>query len=469
MTPSTAGSTGSSDRPARGVHAYRLYKSIAKILLLITLIPAPALAQNGGKGLAGKYLGDEGIESDPQVVFVENFKEGDLNAVKTRWDELKTEPIMSMSKEAPDGSADAFSLLMAHVGGSSTGGHLYRRLLPGHDQLYLRFHVKFDPACHDIHHFVTMGGYNPPTPWPQGGAGTKPDGDERLTTGIEPMGGAWNWDFYTYWMEMHGAPGGSFWGNDFINDPNLVVDRDRWISVELMMKMNDPVSERNGEQATWIDGKIWSKDGQVISHLGEGFPKGNWIWDSFIPDPQGIPFEGFRWRKIEDLDLNFLWILLYITTAPNGHVSKVWFDNIVVAKEYIGPMNTESLWSNDKAIPAATGGSVEFTLVAGPSNANRGYIMLGGISGTSPGTLLPGGNATLPLNWDTFTNIVIANLNSPAMQNFMGNLGGTGLAAATLNSGPLPVGTVGLTLHFAYALSLPWDFASNPAGVEIVP
>lgn len=35
---------------------------------------------------------------------------------------------------------------------------------------------------------------------------------------------------------------------------------------------------------------------------------------------------------------DFLWVLLYITKAPNDHVNKVWFDNIVVAKQYIGPI-----------------------------------------------------------------------------------------------------------------------------------
>jgi len=88
----------------------------------------------------------------------------------------------------------------------------------------------------------------------------------------------------------------------------------------------------------WIDGKPWKKAGQIISHLGKGFPKGRWIWDSFIPDPAGEPFEGFQWRNDKDLNLNFLWLLLYITQAPPGHISKVWFDDIVTAKTYIGPI-----------------------------------------------------------------------------------------------------------------------------------
>ncbi|MEO0069574.1 MAG: hypothetical protein ABIK18_02120 [candidate division WOR-3 bacterium] len=119
-----------------------------------------------------------------------------------------------------------------------------------------------------------------------------------------------------------------------------------------MMKMNQPVTESNGEMALWINGKR-------VSHLGQGFPRGKWVYDKFIPGqggesirwsdekggpeqsqvpPGGQPFEGFRWRNTEELKLNFLWVLLYITKAPSGYVSKVWFDDIVVAKSYIGPI-----------------------------------------------------------------------------------------------------------------------------------
>jgi hypothetical protein len=110
-----------------------------------------------------------------------------------------------------------------------------------------------------------------------------------------------------------------------------------------MMKMNSPLTAYNGEQALWINGQPWNKDTQTISHFGLGFPKGNWVWDSFIPDPDGSPFEGYQWRTVSSLNLNYVWLLLYITTAPAGHVSRVWFDNVVLATSYIGPMGTSAL------------------------------------------------------------------------------------------------------------------------------
>lgn len=312
---------------------------------------APTLPE--GAGLAEKYPGDAGIGSDPKVVFVEDFEVSSLDELKKRWEDIKNIESMSLSDDVPFGSVGKRSLLMTHIGGQGTGAHLYRRLLPGYEKLHIRFYVKFDKDCGPIHHFFRVGGYNPPTRWPQGGAGERPRGNERFTVGIEPYGDAWRWDYYTYWMEMRGSPPrGQTWGNCFMWNQQPKVKRGVWQCVELMLKMNKPVTERNGEMALWIDGKL-------VSHLGSGFPKGKWIYDKFVPGqggqairwndalgaperftvPEGgEPFEGFMWRKDENLKINFLWVLLYITKSPQGHVSRVWFDHIVVAHDYIGPI-----------------------------------------------------------------------------------------------------------------------------------
>ncbi len=308
-------------------------------VVLAALATGFVFGQEMPEGLARKSPGDVGIEKDEAVVFVENFEEASLEQIKGRWDEVKAPKIMSFSEDVPAGSAGKRSLLMSHVGGQGTGGHLYRRVLPGYDQLYARFYVKFDPRCAPVHHFGTnLGGNNPPSRWPMVSAGNRTQGSKSFWVGVEPFGNSWRWDFYTYWMEMRTNPDKRYWGNDFVNDKTWKVHKGRWTCVELMVKMNDPVTTRNGELAMWIDGKPRIRNGQVISYVGPSFPKGKWVWDSWHAAPTGKPFEGLRWRSVEQLKANYVWIYLYITKAPQGHVSKVWFDDVVLATEYIGPL-----------------------------------------------------------------------------------------------------------------------------------
>ncbi len=185
--------------------------------------PAVRLASRGfvrnpptNAGIAVEYPGDQGIERDPRVVFAEDFEEPSLDTLKQRWPSVQGAEIMAFSPDVPKGSSGKRSLLVTHTGGKGNGGHLYRNLKPGHEKLHARFYVKFDPDCAPIHHFGTnVGGYNPPTPWPQGGAGLRPSGQKTFTVGIEPFGRSWVWDYYTYWCEMRQSAEGADLGQQF--------------------------------------------------------------------------------------------------------------------------------------------------------------------------------------------------------------------------------------------------------------
>ena len=126
-----------------------------------------------------------------------------------------------------------------------------------------------------------------------------------------------------------------------------------------------------------------------------------------------------------------------------------------------------SLQADAFAIPEKVGGTANFLLLAGAKNADRTYLLLGSISGTVKGIPLPGGKATLPLNYDIFTTMTILYANTQLFLDFMGTLDAMGSGAAQMNLGPVP-GFAPLTMYFAYALNKPWDFASNPVGIEIV-
>lgn len=129
-----------------------------------------------------------------------------------------------------------------------------------------------------------------------------------------------------------------------------------------------------------------------------------------------------------------------------------------------------SLTTNVDEISAGLGGAVHFTLRGGSINAGRTYVVLGSLSGTQPGTLLPGGLVELPLQWDPVTNLIVSAINTAMFPNFYGQLGAGGVGRAAWDTlGPLPPVLVGLPIHFAAALKGPWDFASNPVEIAITP
>ncbi|MEW6746560.1 MAG: right-handed parallel beta-helix repeat-containing protein [Planctomycetota bacterium] len=133
-------------------------------------------------------------------------------------------------------------------------------------------------------------------------------------------------------------------------------------------------------------------------------------------------------------------------------------------------VETHLLSADTFILSQATGGLVNLALDAGASEAGRTYVTFGSVTGTAPGTPLPGHLAVLPLNWDVFSNLVIKFLNTPVFQSFSGTLDPSGQAAAVFNTGgPLPPEAVGLALSFAYALNGPWNFVSNPVTIEVVP
>ena len=324
------------------------------------------LAQEGNTGIAANYPGDVGIERDPDVIFVESF-EGSVDRICNRWETVSGKTIMSKSDDIVPGSGGKQSLLLTRVAGGTNGymggGNLYRRLRNGkggygYDQLFFRFYMKFNAEHAPIHHYGSgLLGFDPPTPWPQGGAGQRPDGATRWSTQVEPSTFA-TWHFYTYWQHMGGSPPrGQTWGNTFeIGVPPRHVVKEKWICLEVMVKMNDP-GDSNGEQAYWLDGRLSRNgDGEVTSYLGKGFPRvGTWTYDKYEPFSTkrgttwdyeqghgrpidgGRPFPGFAWRSTPELNINAIWLYRYMSRPEQG-TSKVWWDHLVVATRYIGPL-----------------------------------------------------------------------------------------------------------------------------------
>jgi hypothetical protein len=304
----------------------------------------------GGTGLAALYPGDAGIQSDEQVLLHEDFETGALEDLNRRWESVSNAGgrVLAFSDSVPAASAGKRCLQMTATLGENTGGHLYKRLPREVERAFARFYVKFAPENDYTHHFVHLGGYRPSTPWPQGGAGERPRGDERITVGVEPFGeygkhsppGAWF--FYAYWHEMKGSADGRYWGNGLRPAEPKQIPKAIWQCVEGMIQLNSAPDKHDGELALWLDGKL-------VAHFAPGVRRGSWSGMGFsVREEGGEPFEGFNFRTSTDLRINFFWLLDYVTdnaakqnkVANPNPTNRVWFDDIVVATSYVGPVQS---------------------------------------------------------------------------------------------------------------------------------
>lgn len=293
-----------------------MHSRLSRLILALSITAIIPARGADLTGIASGFLNDAGINQHPSVIFVEDFE---TDGFRERWDEVRDKDGKVLSREVAADSDVEFghSLKVSSVLGRDTGGGL-TKWFESADLLHIRFYTLFDEGCDYLHHFVTLranrslrGGDR----WSGfGGAGVKPEGDERFSTALEPWGnwGNWpapgRWNFYSYWHEMTASPDGKFWGNSFKPEIQSDIPKERWICAEFMLKHNTP-GEHDGEQAFWID----------------GVEMGRW--------------SRINWRKTDGLMANALTLESYVTDRwTKNRTNIVWFDNLVIAREYIGPM-----------------------------------------------------------------------------------------------------------------------------------
>jgi hypothetical protein len=294
-------------------------------------------------GLAAKHPGDAGLAGEPAVLFASGFEQGFDGWTRSN------RKVCAIDEGAQVAHSGAKCLRITATRGVDTGGETTWRLARGVDELYLRLYCKFaEDACWP-HHFVKLRAQAPG--W-DGPAGVAPPGDKGFWTGIEPLRGAWR--FYTYWHRMRGFnnPGGDvainddgtkntgandFYGNTFQPAAQPPIPRGQWICVEAMLKANTP-GKQDGAMAFWIDGV-------ELGRYAPGTPSGTWVRNEFVTggerNTKPAPFPGFDFRTTDALKVSEIALLWYVSEeyAAKGTATKnvVWFDDVVVATEYVGP------------------------------------------------------------------------------------------------------------------------------------
>ena len=290
----------------------------------IFLALACAASLSAADGLAAKYPRDLGLARDPAVLFADDFESGDMQ----KWDERRGR--IALSTTSPH--SGRWSVEMPMERGQTQSPDAIKWFLPGADTVYVRFYVKLSADYRYCHHFVWLLANQAKNKWSGfGQAGKQPDGT-YYSTGMEPWF-AWGKNpppgevnLYSYFLDMSPDPKmpGKYWGNAFFppgpsageaaSAHRAVPALDRWQCWEFMLSANTTPDVADGRQAMWLDGKL----------VGE--------------------FTGIRWRRDLDLKVNCLWLEHYGYDSGDptkrfwGERQSVWFDDVVIATRYIGPM-----------------------------------------------------------------------------------------------------------------------------------
>jgi len=190
---------------------------------------------------------------------------------------------------------------------------------PGYDKVHLRWYCTFAPDFDQGHlmHFTGLAAVAGNNRYAgMGKAGVRPTGYDRFTTGFEPWR---NWgrhtapgvmNFYSYFPNMKPDPKmNKYWGNTFRPAKTFIPTRGQWHCLEIMLKANDP-GESNGEQAAWIDGRLYAH------------------------------FTGILWRRSAEVKIKRLYLGVYIHNSPKENVVR--FDDVALSTGYIGAINGRS-------------------------------------------------------------------------------------------------------------------------------
>ena len=318
--------------------------SLASLALGMTMsswVIVSGQAPRSGPTIAVQYPNDVGIADDPEVIFADDF-ESWKNASEPpneKWNIRRNK--VSRTHVIPgqivvDGSLGPGKGVLeiacwTQGDGSQTGGlslklgnynHANESLGDGYDELCIRYYVKFDDEyCAVRNHGANLGGRDVKrndAAW-VGMAGIR-DVSTRgyFYSGVQPRGKLGSKElemgFYSYHLDKKGP-----WGENYEIQRKIPIEVGRWYCVERCMKLNsvdpgkpDPAIA-DGIEELWIDGQLTIRKGDV------------------------------RFRRIPHLRITLFSLETYYHGLPEQynreHPIKVYFDNVVIAKKYIGPMN----------------------------------------------------------------------------------------------------------------------------------
>ena len=270
-------------------------------------------------GLAASYPGDRNIESHPAVFFAESFEHPEWSR---RWSTFgKYSQVKLVANDRSHGfkPLQGKALEVGLVPSQNLGLDLRYDFAKLHEtepeEAYFRYYLRFGSNWNPTRDGGKLPGFA--GTYNRGGWGRRiADGRNGWSTrgaflpippGLTEMENAAGIGSYVY--QVNGPRGGGeVWG--WGRGPTGRLNKNRWYCIEQYVRMNDP-SVANGVLRAWIDGQM------VFERTDLHF------------------------RDVPELRIENVWFNVY-----HGGVEKppqamnLYIDNIVIARDYIGPMSS---------------------------------------------------------------------------------------------------------------------------------
>ena len=306
----------------------------------LTLAAATASTADAQGPIAAKYQNDLGVADDPEVIFSDDFeswKENGAQPPSDGWRVRKNKICLThvVPGRVASGSGDNVLRIACWTQGkgSQAGGlslklgnydNANEGLGAGYEDLYIRYYIKFGDNYRSVrNHGANLGGRDltrTDAAW-VGMAGIRDVSTMGyFYSGVQPRGKLGSRDlemgFYSYHLDKRGP-----WGENYDVREKIIITPGFWHCVERHMKLNSVDAGKNdgnhdGIEELWVNGKLT------------------------------IRKEGVRFRRVPQLRITFFSLETYYHGLPKefsrDNPIEVFFDNVVIAKRYIGPLESRS-------------------------------------------------------------------------------------------------------------------------------
>ena len=288
-------------------------KTIRHITSLAAVL-CVALSANGQtlstKGLATKYPADKGIGGDPNVFVYSGFESDSWREVFSGGQRATVGVVAEDAKrkfEALEGKALQIKVEKGGHYGASIQYRFKQRTGGEPEEIYFRYYLRladdWDPERGGK--LPGIGGTYGRAGWggrsSNGRNGWSARGQFKgRKDGKTPIG------YYCYHADMRGRYGSAWiWEKDKLG----YLENNRWYCIEQYAKMNTP-GKNDGVLRGWVDGRIAFEKTDV------------------------------RMRDTPELKIECIWINIYHGgTWPAPSDDHLYIDNVVIAKQYIGPIS----------------------------------------------------------------------------------------------------------------------------------